>query len=116
MGSGNSGHEKPGTTVWAEHGVSPNDDAEAAGDLGHGGEKWKRAAGELNRLVGNRRDLCREQRLGEVFLRCEVKISEEKHSLAEISVFALDWFFDLEDRVPGSPHGGGVLLNKCTLR
>ena len=45
----------------------------------------------------------------------EVKVREEKHSFAEVGVFAFDRFLDLEDHVAGGPDLRCVFLDFGTL-
>ena len=78
----------------------------AARHLAHGLEQRQLAVGRLHSLVSEPRDALFQQLVGETPIRSEMQIGEEQQVTAQVLIFGLDGFLDLDDQL-GSPGAGG---------
>lgn len=108
-GAGHAAHEHAAPALRAHQVIAADLRSEAAGDLGHRGEKGERAVLELHRLVGDRRGPRGEQRVGAGPRGGEVQVCEDGLLGAHAAVLGLDRLLDLEEQLCVAPHlVGGV--------
>ncbi|SKY17585.1 Uncharacterised protein [Mycobacteroides abscessus subsp. abscessus] len=113
FGAGDAAHQHAAAAFGTHEVVGAHLGSESAGDLAHRGEQGQRAVGGADGLVGDRRRLGSQQRIGARAAGREVQVGEDRLALAHESVLGLDRLFDLEEQVGLLPDRGRGVEDLC---
>ncbi|CAM5348720.1 hypothetical protein SAURM35S_00072 [Streptomyces aurantiogriseus] len=112
--AGDAAGQHTAAAVGAHQVVGADLGGEPARDLGHRGEQRQCAAGQLDRLVGDRRGAGLQEGVRALLGGGQVQVGEERLVLAEAVVLLGDGLLDLQQQVGGGPHLVGGLQDLGT--